>query len=211
MFDSAGALQPQQVGERVSALRERLSINIGFHGHNNLSLAMANTLAAIEEGANRIDGSIRCLGAGAGNNQKEVLIAVLEQMGIKTGIDLYKIMDVAEDVIAPILQVPQEITHDDLVLGYAGVYSSFLLHARRAAKSFGIDSRDILIELGKRKVVGGSWTRSWIWNNSVSAKMKKSLQKPCRNTAEFWSCMAMVQPCMVKAYGHMKTETGMVF
>jgi 4-hydroxy-2-oxovalerate aldolase len=155
MFDSAGALLPHQVRERVRALRQHLSVNIGFHGHNNLSLAMANTLAAIEEGAKRIDGSIRCLGAGAGNTQTEVLIAILEQLGIKTGIDLYKIMDVAEDIIAPLLQGPQEITRDNLVLGYAGVYSSFLLHARRASQRFGIDSRDILIELGKRKVVGG--------------------------------------------------------
>lgn len=155
MFDSAGALLPHQVKERVRALKQNLSVDVGFHGHNNLSLAMANTLAAIEEGAKRIDGSIRCLGAGAGNTQTEVLIAVLEQMGIKTGIDLYKIMDVAEEVVAPILQVPQEITRDNLVLGYAGVYSSFLLHAQRASKKFGIDSRDILIELGRRKVVGG--------------------------------------------------------
>jgi len=155
MFDSAGALLPHQVKERVKALKEHIGVDIGFHGHNNLSLAMANTLAAIEEGAKRIDGSIRCLGAGAGNTQTEVLIAVLEQMGIKTGIDLYKIMDVAEEVIAPLLQTPQEITRDNLVLGYAGVYSSFLLHARRASKRFGIDSRDILIELGRRKVVGG--------------------------------------------------------
>ncbi|WP_201318300.1 4-hydroxy-2-oxovalerate aldolase [Paenibacillus sp. EPM92] len=155
MFDSAGALLPHQVKERVRALRQSLQVDVGFHGHNNLSLAMANTLAAIEEGAKRIDGSIRCLGAGAGNTQTEVLIAVLEHMGIRTGIDLYKIMDVAEEVIAPILQVPQEITRDNLVLGYAGVYSSFLLHAQRAAKRFNIDSRDVLIELGKRKVVGG--------------------------------------------------------
>jgi 4-hydroxy 2-oxovalerate aldolase len=155
MFDSAGALLPHQVKERIRALKQSLSVEVGFHGHNNLSLAMANTLAAIEEGATRIDGSIRCLGAGAGNTQTEVLIAVLEHMGIKTGIDLYKIMDVAEEVIAPILQVPQEITRDNLVLGYAGVYSSFLLHAQRASKRFGIDSRDILIELGRRKVVGG--------------------------------------------------------
>jgi 4-hydroxy 2-oxovalerate aldolase len=155
MFDSAGAMLPHQVREKVRALRQSLQVNIGFHGHNNLSLAMANTLVAIEEGAKRIDGSIRCLGAGAGNTQTEVLIAVLENMGIRTGIDLYKIMDVAEEIIAPILQSPQEITRDNLVLGYAGVYSSFLLHAQRASKRFGIDSRDILIELGKRKVVGG--------------------------------------------------------
>jgi 4-hydroxy 2-oxovalerate aldolase len=155
VVDSAGALLPHEVRERIRALKQNLGIQIGFHGHNNLSLAMANTLVAIEEGATRIDGSVRCLGAGAGNTQTEVLVAVLDRLGIQTGIDLYKMMDLAEEIVAPILQVPQEITRDSLVLGYAGVYSSFLLHAKRAAKKFGIDSRDILVELGKRKVVGG--------------------------------------------------------
>lgn len=155
VVDSAGALLPHQVKERIRALKNTLKINVGFHAHNNLSLAMANTLVAIEEGATRIDGSIRCLGAGAGNTQTEVLIAVLEKLRIQTGIDLYKMMDIAEDLVAPILEKPQEITKDSLVLGYAGVYSSFLLFAQRAAKRFGIDSRDILLELGKRKVVGG--------------------------------------------------------
>jgi 4-hydroxy 2-oxovalerate aldolase len=155
VVDSAGAFLPHEVKERIQALKNSLSIEIGFHGHNNLSLAMANTLAAIEEGATRIDGSIRCLGAGAGNTQTEVLIAVLNRLGINTGIDLYKIMDVAENIVAPILEKPQEITKDGLILGYAGVYSSFLLHAQAASKKFGIDSRDILVELGKRKVAGG--------------------------------------------------------
>src|SRR5579875_474259 len=155
VVDSAGALLPNDVRERIRALKQSVSMNIGFHAHNNLSLAMANSLAAIEEGATRIDGSVRCLGAGAGNTQTEVLVAVLERMGIKTGIDLYKMMDLAEEIVAPILQTPQEITRDSLVLGYAGVYSSFALHAKRAAAKFGIDSRDILVELGKRKVVGG--------------------------------------------------------
>mgnify|MGYP001312257300 CR=1 FL=1 len=155
VVDSAGALLPHEVRERIRALKENLGIEVGFHGHNNLSLAMANTLTAIEEGATRIDGSIRCLGAGAGNTQTEVLIAVCERLGIKTGIDVYKIMDVAEDIVAPILQRPQEIDRDSLVLGYAGVYSSFLLHSKRASERFNVDSRDILIELGKRKVVGG--------------------------------------------------------
>lgn len=155
VVDSAGALLPNDVRERIRALKQSVSINIGFHAHNNLSLAMANSLAAIEEGATHIDGSVRCLGAGAGNTQTEVLVAVLERMGIKTGIDLYKMMDLAEEIVAPILQTPQEITRDSLVLGYAGVYSSFALHAKRAAAKFGIDSRDILVELGKRKVVGG--------------------------------------------------------
>lgn len=155
VVDSAGAFLPHEVRERIRALRENLSINVGFHGHNNLSLAMANTLAAIEEGATRVDGSIRCLGAGAGNTQTEVLVAVLDRMGIETGVDLYKIMDVAEEIVAPLLPRPQEITRDSLILGYAGVYSSFLLHAKRAAKRFNVDARDILVELGKRKVVGG--------------------------------------------------------
>ena len=155
VVDSAGALLPHQVSERIFALKEHLSIDIGFHAHNNLSLALANTLAAIDKGATRIDGSIRCLGAGAGNTQTEVLAAVLEKLGYQTGIDLYKTMDIAENIVAPILEKPQEITKDSLVLGYAGVYSSFLLHSQRAAKRFGIDSRDILLELGRRKVVGG--------------------------------------------------------
>lgn len=155
VVDSAGALLPDQVRERIRALKQSLGVNIGFHGHNNLSLAMANSLVAIEEGATRIDGSVRCLGAGAGNTQTEVLTAVLDRMGIQTGIDVYKMMDVAEEIVAPILETPQEITRDGLVLGYAGVYSSFALHAKRAAAKFGIDSRDILVELGNRKVVGG--------------------------------------------------------
>ncbi len=155
VVDSAGALLPYQVKERISALRQSLQINIGFHAHNNLSLAMANTLVAIEEGATWIDGSVRCLGAGAGNTQTEVFVAVLDRMGIQTGVDIYKMMDLAENIVAPILTTPQEITKDSLILGYAGVYSSFLLHAQRAAKRFGLDSRDILMELGKRKVVGG--------------------------------------------------------
>ncbi|SIS01200.1 4-hydroxy 2-oxovalerate aldolase [Peribacillus simplex] len=153
--DSAGALLPHGVRERVKALRESLDIEVGFHAHNNLSLAVANTLTAIEEGATRIDGSVRCLGAGAGNTQTEALLAVLDKMGINVGIDLYKMMDLAEDVVGPILPSSQEIRKGSLVMGYAGVYSSFLLHAERAGKRFNLDPRDILMELGKRKAVGG--------------------------------------------------------
>ncbi|MEH7518493.1 4-hydroxy-2-oxovalerate aldolase [Priestia megaterium] len=153
--DSAGALLPHEVRERVRALRNSLQVEVGFHAHNNLSLAVANTLAAIEEGATRIDGSVRCLGAGAGNTQTEALIAVLKRLGIDVGIDLYKIMDLAEEVVGPILPGSQEIRKGSLAMGYAGVYSSFLLHAERAAKRFNLDSRDILLELGKRKAVGG--------------------------------------------------------
>lgn len=155
VVDSAGAMLPHEVRERIRALKNELSIEIGFHAHNNLSLAMANSLVAIEEGATWIDGSVRCLGAGAGNTQTEVLVSVLDRLGMTTGIDLYKMMDLAEETVAPILPKPQEITKGSLVLGYAGVYSSFLLHANRAAEKFGIDARDILVELGKQRVVGG--------------------------------------------------------
>lgn len=153
--DSAGALLPHQVTERVTALKENLNIEVGFHGHNNLSLAVANTLAAMDAGATRIDGSVRCLGAGAGNTQTEVLLAVMDRLGMDVGIDIYKMMDLAEDIVAPLIQGTQEITKGSLALGYAGVYSSFLLHAERAGKRFGVDPRDILMELGKLKVVGG--------------------------------------------------------
>ncbi|MGX9135625.1 4-hydroxy-2-oxovalerate aldolase [Rummeliibacillus sp. JY-2-4R] len=156
VVDSAGALLPEQVANRIKALKDALTTaEVGFHAHNNLSLAMANSLVAIENGATRIDGSIRCLGAGAGNTQTEVLAAVLDKKGIETGIDIYKLMDVAEEIAALILQKPQEITRDSLVLGYAGVYSSFLLHAQKASKQFNVDARDILIRLGELKIVGG--------------------------------------------------------
>ena len=153
--DSAGALLPHEVRERIKALRNSLDIEVGFHAHNNLSVAVANTLVAIEEGATRIDGSVRCLGAGAGNTQTEVLIAALDRMNINLGIDLYKMMDLAEDIVGPLIPGSQEIRKGSLVLGYAGVYSSFLLHAERAGARFGVDPRDILIELGKMKAVGG--------------------------------------------------------
>lgn len=153
--DSAGAMLPSDVRERISLLRKNLKIEIGFHAHNNLSLAVANSLVAIEEGATRIDGSICCLGAGAGNTQTEVMVAVLERMGIQTGIDLYPMLDLAEYVRNNILPHPQDITTGSLVMGYAGVYSSFLRHANVAAEKVGVDARDILIQLGKLNVVGG--------------------------------------------------------
>lgn len=153
--DSAGALLPNEVTERIELLVENLNIEVGFHAHNNLGLAMANTLAAAEAGATFLDGSARALGAGAGNTQTEVMIGVLDKAGYETGVDLFKIMDVAEDVIAPIMSIPQIIDRDSLTLGYAGVYSSFKLFAQRSGKRHGLDSRDILVELGKQKVVGG--------------------------------------------------------
>lgn len=153
--DSAGYLLPDQVTERIRALKENIGCEIGFHAHNNMSLAMANSLTAIEAGATYIDGSLRALGAGSGNTQTEVLVAVLQRMGIQTGVDLYNIIDVANDIVAPILPRPQEISGSSLIMGYAGVYSSFLLHTEKASKQFDVDERDILVELGRRKTVGG--------------------------------------------------------
>ncbi|MDN3427243.1 4-hydroxy-2-oxovalerate aldolase [Microbacterium sp. APC 3898] len=153
--DSAGYMLPQDVTDRISALKQSVGCEIGFHGHNNLSMAMANTVAAVKAGATYIDGSLRALGAGSGNTQTEVMVAVLERLGYQTGIDLYKIMDVANDTVAPFMPRPQEITGSSLVMGYSGVYSSFLLHTNVAAKRFGVDERDILVELGRMKAVGG--------------------------------------------------------
>lgn len=155
--DSAGYMLPAEVTAKISLLRTELdpSTELGFHGHHNMGMAIANSLAAIDAGANRIDGSVAGLGAGAGNTPLEVLVAVLERMKANHGIDLYKIMDVAEDLIVPLMDSPIRVDRDALTLGYAGVYSSFLLFAQRAEKKYGIQARDLLIELGKRGTVGG--------------------------------------------------------
>jgi len=155
MMDSAGAMLPSDVVARVDALKSALDIQVGFHAHNNLSMAIANTLAAIEAGADSVDACLRGLGAGSGNAQLEVLIGVLQRVDVETGVDFYKVMDAAEQVVEPLMHRAQVINNDGLMLGYAGVYSSFLLHARRAAKRFDVDIRDVLIELGERKTVGG--------------------------------------------------------
>tara|TARA_R110002050_G_scaffold120101_2_gene238018 strand:- start:828 stop:1856 length:1029 start_codon:yes stop_codon:yes gene_type:complete len=155
--DSAGYMLPDEVSQKIGLLRQELDsrIEIGFHGHHNMAMGVANSLAAIDAGAARIDGSVAGLGAGAGNTPLEVLCAVLDRMGCQTGIDLYKIMDVAEDLITPLMDQIIRIDRDALTLGYAGVYSSFLLFAQRAEKKYGVSARDILVELGKRGTVGG--------------------------------------------------------
>jgi 4-hydroxy-2-oxovalerate/4-hydroxy-2-oxohexanoate aldolase len=155
--DSAGYMLPDDVTARIGLLRAELKpeTEIGFHGHHNMAMGIANSLAAIEAGARRIDGSVAGLGAGAGNTPLEVLVAVLDRMGANHGIDLYKIMDVAEDQIVPMMDQQIRIDRDALTLGYAGVYSSFLLFAQRAGEKYGVSSRDILLELGRRKTVGG--------------------------------------------------------
>ena len=153
--DSAGYLLPEDVAARIRAVKEAVSIPVGFHAHNNLSLAIANSLAAIDSGATYIDATLRGLGAGAGNAQLEVLAGVLQRKGLDTGLDFYQLMDVAENVVEPMMQRPQVIRSAPLMLGYAGVYSSFLLHVYRAAERFQADPRDLLVEIGKRGMVGG--------------------------------------------------------
>ncbi len=155
--DSAGYMLPDDVTDRVALARRELKpdTEIGFHGHHNLAMGIANSLAAVAAGASRIDGSMAGLGAGAGNTPLEVFIAVCERMGVETGVDLFKAMDIAEDLIVPMMEQPIRIDRDALTLGYAGVYSSFLLFAKRSAEKYKLSSRDILVELGRRKTVGG--------------------------------------------------------
>ena len=155
--DSAGYMLPEDVKARLSAVREALKpeTELGFHGHHNLAMGIANSLMAVECGANRIDAAAAGLGAGAGNTPMEVLVAVCDRMGIATGVDLWKIQDVAEDLVVPMMDFPIRIDRDALTLGYAGVYGSFLLFAKRAEKTYGVPAREILLELGRRKLVGG--------------------------------------------------------
>ena len=155
--DSAGYMLPTEVTEKIGLLRRELpnDVEIGFHGHHNMGMAIANSLAAVEAGASRIDGSVAGLGAGAGNTPLEVFVAVLERMNVKSGVDLFSIMDVAEDLVVPMMDHPIRVDREALTLGYAGVYSSFLLFAQRAAKKYGVSARDILVELGRLGTVGG--------------------------------------------------------
>ena len=155
--DSAGYMLPEDVRVRIDAVRQALDpkTELGFHGHHNLAMGVANSVAAIECGANRIDAAAAGLGAGAGNTPMEVLVAVLDRMGADTGVDVWKIQDVAEEQVIPIMDFPIRIDRDALTLGYAGVYGSFLLFAKRAEAKYGIPARELLIELGRRKMVGG--------------------------------------------------------
>lgn len=175
LADSAGYMLPEDVKKRIASLKAAINTPIGFHAHNNLGMALANSLMAIEEGAEYIDASCRGLGAGAGNTQLEVLAAILDRKGIRTGLDLYGIMDLAEKIVEPIMLRPQLISTSSLMLGYAGVYSSFLLHTFRAAEKFDINPRDILVELGKRKMVGGQEDMIVDVAYNLSKTQKKSL------------------------------------
>jgi 4-hydroxy 2-oxovalerate aldolase len=157
VVDSAGALIMEQVSDRVSALVSELGSDaqVGFHGHQNLSLAVANSLLAIRAGALQIDACTRAFGAGAGNTPTEVLAAVCERLGIRTGIDVFRIIDAAEDVVRPVMDDEPVADRMSILMGYAGVYSSFLKHANRAAKRYDVSGPEILLRAGQRKLVGG--------------------------------------------------------
>lgn len=175
--DSAGFMLPADVSEIIGMLRNELKpeTEIGFHGHHNMGMGVANSVAAIEAGATRIDASVAGLGAGAGNTPLEVLAAVLERMGIPTGLDLFKLMDIAEDIITPMMDHMVRIDRDSLTLGYAGVYSTFLLHAKKAAEKYGLSARDILVELGRKKMIGGQ--EDMIQDTAMTLAKEKGLLK----------------------------------
>lgn len=174
--DSAGYMLPEDVIDRVIALREVLNpeTEIGFHGHHNLGMGIANSISAIEAGASRIDASVAGLGAGAGNTPLEVFAAVCERKGMDTGVDLFKLMDLAEDIIVPMMEHMVRVDRESLTLGFAGVYSTFLLHAKRAADRYGVPARDILVELGRRKMIGGQ--EDMIQDTAMSMAKERGLE-----------------------------------
>ncbi len=155
LMDSSGNYLPDDVTEKVSHLLGSLKIAVGFHAHNNLGMGIANSVAAIKAGASIIDGCARGFGAGAGNAQLEVLVAVLERMGYETGIDLYKVLDAGDVAEKYLMESMPYINSASVVSGLAGVFSGFLKPVQRIAKEFNLDPRDIFFQLGKRKVVAG--------------------------------------------------------
>ncbi len=155
IMDSAGNYLPSDVTEKIGHIVEKLNIPVGFHAHNNLGMGVANSIAAVQAGAIMLDGCSRGFGAGAGNAQLEVLVAVLERMGYQTGINLSKLLDASDLAEKELIKVLPTISSVSVISGMAGVVSGFLKHVNIAAKVFGLDPRDIFFELGRRKVVAG--------------------------------------------------------
>ena len=150
IVDGSGYMLPSEVSERFKAMRDALTVPIGFHGHNNMQLALANSIAAIEAGATHIDTCLKGFGAGAGNTPTELMVATLDRMGMSTGIDLFELLAAGDEALRPVMPAPMELTSDCLMLGYSGVYSTFRLFAQRAAKQYGVDVCRVIAEVGRR-------------------------------------------------------------
>ncbi len=176
LMDSAGASTPEMVKRTISTLVEHLYVLVGFHPHNNMGLAVGNAYIAIQEGARIIDGTLRGFGAGAGNVQLEALSALLIKEGYELNQNLYQMMDVSEQIVKPIMAEDRALTDVSIVSGMSGVFSSFKTQVLITAKEFGVDPRDIFVELGRRKVVGGQ--------EDIIVEVAEQLARPVQNDAQ---------------------------